>query len=291
MSRRGASDPPLSRATGQGAGSLSHRTKPAELTRTRHDGSRYTRRPEIEAALSRLLDQPRDDVLAALAVRDARSDKYIPSECIVHLVRQARHDNASQYFERLYRELMRRLAAALPRVSGERAAEIENIHAANARDRVRDVFIAKLVEDHRNPGADLDYFEVVFADAVASLRASALRKSGREAARSEPIEFDRETNEPSIAVERAAGSLDVKEALLSEDPIYRSRVMAAIDALPEKERRVIEMVLQDMPLDSSDEQVLSIRRVLGVAEKTVRNRRDAALRRIREALGIGTEDD
>ena len=127
----------------------------------------------------------------------------------------------------------------------------------------------------------------MFADAVAALRSSALRKTGREAARTEAIERNPDTNEPSLAVELARGSLDVVAELMSDDPIYRSRVAAAIDALPDKQRRVIEMILSEMPMDAIDENAPSIRKALGVVEKTVRNRRDAAIANIRRALGMG----
>lgn len=261
------------------------------LARKTREGVRYRRRPEVENALGALLGMSREKVLAALAVRDHLSEHYVQSECIVHVIRRTRFDNNQHYFEQLYRELMRRIDAVLPRAPGERHGSTENVHAANVRDAVRDAFNAKLAADMSEPGPGLDYFEIMFADAIAALRSSAGRKAGREAARSEPIEQDDETNEPSLAVERAMGSLDVIDGLLSDDPIYRSRVAAAIDALPNKQRGVIEMMLQDMPLDSSDDEVLSIRKVLGVTEKTVRNRRDAALDSIRRTLGIGGADD
>ena len=261
--------------------------KPAPLTRTRRDGTTYTRRPEIEEALGRLLSSSRQEVLAALAVRDSNSPDYIQSECIVHLIRRTRYDNDGAYFERLYRELIRRLDAAAPRLRGERLGETENVHWANARDALRDAFNERLATDKREPGPGLDYFEVMFADAVAALRSSALRKTGREAARTEAIERNPDTNEPSLAVELARGSLDVVAELMSDDPIYRSRVAAAIDALPDKQRRVIEMILSEMPMDAIDENAPSIRKALGVVEKTVRNRRDAAIANIRRALGMG----
>ena len=265
-------------------------TRPAPLVRTRRNGTPYTRRVEIEAALADLLERPRDEIAAALEIRNPSAPEYIPSECLVHLLRQTRYDNGDLHFRRLYRELMRRIEAAMPRVQGERIGDYENVHAAAARDRIRDAFNIKLAEDQRTPGPGLDYFEVMFADAVATLRTTSSRKAGREASRTIAIERDDDTNEPSVDVERAAGSLDVAEELLSDDPIYRSRVAAAIDALPDKQRRVLELMLQGLPLDSSDENILSIRKVLGVAEKTVRNRRDAALVRIRETLGIGSSN-
>lgn len=262
------------------------------LSKKRPDGTPYVRRVEVERALQVLVDLPRADVLERLKIRDARSNNYIHSECIVHLIRAARSDNGEAYFGELFRELMRRISSSLPRVEGERSGGAENLHAAEARDRVRDAFIAKLSADRIQPGDALDYFEVMFADAIAALRKSSMRRAGRDASRTVPIEADEESNEPSLAVERAVGSLDLKEELLSDDPIYRSRVAAAIRALPAKQREVIEMLLQDMPIDSLDEEVLTIRKVLGVkSEKTVRNRRDAAYAAIRQALGIGTGDE
>ncbi len=237
-----------------------------------------------------LVELPRSEVIAALKIRDARSDLYAQSECVVHLIRAARNDNDQSYFAELYRELMRRIGAVLPRVEGERSGLVENVHAADARDRVRDLFNERLSVDRTEPGSALDYFEVMFADAIAALRKTAMKRATRQAARSERIEADDETNEPSLAVEKAVGSLDLKQELLSEDPIYRSRVIAAIQALPDKQRRVIEMILQEMPIDSSDEGVLSIRKAIGVSsEKTVRNRRDAAFLSIRKALETGSD--
>lgn len=262
------------------------------LTKQKPDGTTYTRREDVEDALERLVGLPRSDVIAALKIRDARSPLYVQSECIVHLIRATRTDNNQTYFGELYRELMRRITAVLPRVEGERVDTSENVHAADARDRVRDLFNEKLSVDRAEAGSGLDYFEVMFADAIAALRKTAMRRATRSAARSERIEADEDSNEPSHAVERAVGSLDLKQELLSEDPIYRSRVIAAIQVLPDKQRRVVEMILQEMPIDSSDESVMTIRKTIGVSsEKTVRNRRDAAYDSIRKALGIGSGDE
>lgn len=262
------------------------------LTKQNRDGVTYTRRADIEDALERLVLLPRSDVIASLRIRDARSALYVQSECIVHLIRATRHDNNQTYFGELYRELMRRIAALLPQVEGERAGASENVHAADARDRIRDLFNEKLSVDREEAGSGLDYFEVMFADAVAALRKTAMRRAKRQAARSERIEACDESSEPSLAVERAMGSLDLKQELLSQDPIYRTRLIAAIEALPDKQRRVIEMTLQEMPIDSSDESVVTIRKMIGVSsEKTVRNRRDAAYASIREALRNGSGDE
>lgn len=262
----------------------------AALTKRRADGTPYSRREPVQSALAELVGLPREEILIRLQVRDPGSPSYIASECIVHLIRAARGDNDERYFNELYREVMRRIASVLPRVQGERADETENVHAADARDRVRDAFRAKLIEDRAEPGSALDYFEVVFLAAVAALRKSSMGRARRQA-RMVAVD-DEESGEPTMAVEKAVGSLDIKQELLSDDPNYRSKVAEAISILPDKQRRVIEMLLQDMPIDSIDDDVLTVRKVLGVkSEKTIRNRRDAAIAAIREQLGIGSGDD
>lgn len=262
------------------------------LTKRRSDGTTYTRRADVEQALVTLTMQPRENIVAALKIRDKLSPHYIKSECIVYLIRSTREDNDDGYFNELYRELMRRLASALPRASGGSAGRSEDIHDAAGRERVRDTLVAKLIEDRAEPGSALDYFEVMFDGAIAALRATSMHKERRHALRAHAIEADEETGEPSLAVERAVGSLDLKEELLSDDPIYRLRVADAIKSLPDKHRRVIELILREIPIASTDDSVLTIQKVIGVkSEKTVRNRRDEAYRLIRQALSIGDDHD
>ncbi|KPH79411.1 hypothetical protein AE618_19250 [Bosea vaviloviae] len=85
------------------------------LTKQKSDGTTYTRRDDVEEALERLVSLPRSDVVTALKIRDARSDLYVQSECIVYLIRATRHDNDQTYFGELYRELMRRIVAVVCR--------------------------------------------------------------------------------------------------------------------------------------------------------------------------------
>ena len=55
-----------------------------------------------------------------------------------------------------------------------------------------------------------------------------------------------------------------------------------------KERQVIELMLKGLPIDSTDGNVLTIAKAVGCTEKTVRNRRDRAIAKLRDAL---TEED
>lgn len=256
------------------------------------DGRPYTRRADVEEDLKRIVSLPREEIFAALKIRDKSSPQYLKSECVVYLIRETRTDNDERFFNELYRELMRRIGATLPRVAGERADGPENVHASAAREKITSRFEFKLAEDRASAGTWLDYYEVMFADAIAALRTTYMARARRDAARMEPIESNDDTSELSFAVERALGSFDLKEELLSEDPIYRSRVAAAIRSLPEKNRRVIELTIRGIPIDSSDDSVMTIRKLIGVkSEKTVRTRRDDGILMIRQALSIGDGND
>lgn len=260
---------------------------PPPLTKRLPDGTLYQRPPEIEAALDRVLGLPRDEVIEALPIRDRGDPRYIPSECLVHLLRCTRRDNRDTYFERLYKALIDRIDRVLPRAEHALGEHVGvNLNRARIRDEVRDRFQVLLLQDREQPGTGLDFFEVRFGAAIAKLRGTAKEKIWREAGRQVALEPGDDTGELSTEVERAAGSLDAPSAEIWDDPRYRSRLEAAIDTLPPEQSRIIVMLRAGIPMDSIDPDVVTIRKLLNCAEKTVRNRRDAAIRTLRLALGL-----
>lgn len=263
---------------------------PTPLTRRQPDGRLYERPPPIESALSGILALSRDEVIERSRIRDPANPHFIPAECLVHLLRRTRFDNSDAYFERLYKALMDRVDQALPRAEIQKGKTVyEDLTRAQIRDQVRNKLQEMLLQDRATPSDRLDFFEARFSLGIARLRATAREKAWREANRSETLEADPESGDLSVEVERAAGSLDPEASQLLDDPDYRLRLDAAIDALPPHQRRILEMLRAGMPIDSTEPGVTSIRQVLGCAEKTVRNRRDAAIRSLRTALGLEEE--
>ena len=95
-------------------------------------------------------------------------------------------------------------------------------------------------------------------------------------------------DEPSIDAESAfAAILEAIEGE-NEDSRCRSKLHVAISSLPAKERQVIELMLKGLPIHSTDGNAVTIAKVVGCYEKTVRNRRDRAFAKLRDAL---TEED
>jgi DNA-binding CsgD family transcriptional regulator len=243
----------------------------------------YTRVPEIESKLVELEVLSRDDLLSRAQIVRRDDPGYVPSECLVYFVRASRADNSTAGFDRLYKVLAERILRSLPRAE---SADGTTTSLTNSviRDKVFGRFSELLSADRGEYSEKLDYFEVRFDGALASLRRDAQEQAWRDENRSTSLEFDEETGEPSEEVERAAGSFDWSTDPEIDSAHYRSRVDAAIDALPPEQMRIIEMLRKGVPIDSKDANTVTIAKVLGKSEKTIRTHRDKAFATIRAAL-------
>jgi DNA-directed RNA polymerase specialized sigma24 family protein len=147
-----------------------------------------------------------------------------------------------------------------------------------------DRFQEILIQDRSGYDDRMDYFEVNFDAAVASLKSTARRKAWKEENASRPLSLDEETNDLSPEIEAAAAAQNPLANTKIDDPDYRSRLDAAIDGLPPNQRRIIELLRQGIPIETKEPDVPSIVDLVGAVEKTVRNRRDRAFEAIRKAL-------
>jgi DNA-directed RNA polymerase specialized sigma24 family protein len=100
----------------------------------------------------------------------------------------------------------------------------------------------------------------------------------------ESLESESEPHELSKEVEAALAALRPSPEGAGTDFLYRSKLLVAISSLPPDERQVVELLLWEYPIDSQDTEVKTIVRIIGCTEKTVRNRRDRAFAKLREAL-------
>ena len=178
----------------------------------------YTRVPEIEAKLVELESLSRDDLLARIQILRRDDPGYVPSECLVYFVRASRADNSTAGFDRLYKVLAERVLRSLPRAE---SADGKTTSLTNSiiRDRVFGRFIELLSADRNEYSEKLDYFEVRFDGALASLRCDAQEQAWRDENRSTSLEFDEETGEPFTA----HTTNPVPFILVNADPAYKLR--------------------------------------------------------------------
>lgn len=252
-----------------------------QLRKRKPDGAIYTRPPEIEAKLIQLMQLSRDEIISRCAIRDARDARYVPSECLMHLVRQCRHDNSDTYFERLYRFLSARVLLALPNAENSRTNQLD-LTRAKVREGAFDRFVALLTRDRNTYDDRLDYYEVRFDGAIANLRKDAKKPAFRDANRRQSIETSPNSGELPLELEAAARGYTPWDAPEFSEDNYRSRLELAISQLPTEQIRIVHMLRQNMPIDSKDPSVMTISKALRKSEKTVRLHRDKAIAAIRE---------
>ncbi len=90
--------------------------------------------------------------------------------------------------------------------------------------------------------------------------------------------------EISAEVEIAAAEFLGGDSSKLDDPAFRSALNAAIDRLPDDQKRVVGLLLQGFPIDSKEHNVMTIARILKCDERTVRNRRDRACKALKAIL-------
>ncbi|RWJ60437.1 MAG: response regulator transcription factor [Mesorhizobium sp.] len=260
----------------------------APLRKRRLSGELYERDPKVEALIAELAVLPRDALMARAEIAKRSDPGYIPTECLVYFIRASRRDNNEAWFERLYRILTERVLRSLPKAESSDGKK-ESLTRGTIRDKVFGRFVELLSADRADYVDKLDYFEVRFDGAVASLRRDAQEQAWRNENRSKPLEYDEESGEPSPEVEAAAGAYDPFAASDLDDSAYRLRLNAAIEALPPEQSRIIHMLRQGFPIDSKEPDVMTIAKALGRSEKTVRTYRDKAFAALRAAMADGEE--
>lgn len=247
------------------------------------EGKLYKRDAKIEARLSELKGLTQEELVVRCSIRKRDAPDYVPSECLVYFVRASRSGHSEESFERLYKILAERVLRTLPRAEnadGKTASMTKTI----IRDKVFDRFIELLSRDRIEYSEKLDFFEVRFDGALANLRRDAQEQAWRDENRSVSLEYDEETGDLTEEVERAAGSFDPFRQSEIDDLDYRSQLDAAIDTLPLEQMRIIEMLRMGIPIDSKDADAVTIAKVLGKSEKTIRTYRDKAFAALRGAM-------
>ena len=256
------------------------------LKKRTKDGALYTRPVEIEKIIIETLELPFEDFMKRAKHKNRSHLDYLPSEVLVHQIRATRYNNSDDQFNALYTELYERIIRSCPsavtRAYGE-TGEIGKL--LDVREFVVERFVTLILKDRNIYAEGLDIFEMKFDRAVGLLKQDAFRKVFRREKPLIPLEYD-ESGEIPEDVEEKFSLLNPQLMTPEEEFIYRFQVRRAIDSLPEIERRVIDMLETGLAIESKNPNEPTITKVLGCTPKTVRNRRNRAVQRIREIFGV-----
>lgn len=260
------------------------------LRKRTQGGKLYSRPPEIEDAILETLALPFEDFMDRARNRNRGHPEYVPSEVLVHRIRAARYNNSDEQFNALYSVLIERINRSCPRSETRVEGGIGEVGSLmDVTEYVRERFVTFILEDRDKYEEKLDIFEARFDRAVRSLRKSAFRGVLRHGKPLTPLEYEPSGDVPED-VEEYSALLNAPSMTPEEEITYRFQIRGAIDSLPETERRVIDMLEADLPIECKNPNEPSISGLLGCTPKTVRNRRDRAFQKIRETLSVETCD-
>lgn len=239
------------------------------------------RQPAIEAWIGQLEGVTPEQRLERFSTHSRKHAGYVPSEVLVYFLRRAWENGANADFEKIYRVLMMRVAQSL--YSAIPDSQMAGAH--EIREEILGRFAELIAADCKDRRSALDMYEMRFDLGLKRFRISALRQIGPAADDTVPLETHGEDGEElSAEVEAAAAEMLGGSHSKLDDPSFRLALTAAIDGLPEDQKRVVGLLLQDFPIDSKDKNAMTISRILKCDERTVRNRRDRAFRTLKPIL-------
>lgn len=254
---------------------------PKPLKSEEKNGDPFTRPPEIEACLQRLESVDAATRLQAFAVASRKSDGYVPSEALTYFLRHAHAMGAKDEFKQLFGLLMKRVGQSLfASIPDSRMAGAQDI-----REEVMSRFAERIAKDCSGRFAMLDFFEVRFDLAFARFRKTILRQIGPTSVLTVPLStVDDEGQDISPEVEAAAADFLGGDPQKIDDPAFRFELDAAIDALPDDQRRAVGLRRLGFQIHSKDPNIMTIAKMLQCDERTVRNRLDRAYKTLRSVL-------
>jgi hypothetical protein len=232
------------------------------LTKRTGNGDRYTRPATIESVLSTALTLDWPALHQRALVRDRRAADYLPSECLVHLIRRAHRDRHETTRDQLLAILLGRCEATL-------AATLPDGRVPNAA-YVRDEALGRLgelfAEDDTGGNPDeLDYFEVRFNAAFAALRIDLVRAEVRALRRSSPLPDDE-------AIARRADTV-LHSPETQANSLFLKQLSRAIHALPPEEREAVVLChVMGYAEEADDPDKRTAATICGVTGRTIRNR-------------------
>lgn len=257
-------------------------TSIAPLRKTNKDGKLYIRPSEIMAKLEVLVLLPRHEIAIRCSVLNRDDARYVPSECLVYLVREHRSRPTDEYSEVFYKTLLERFLKGILKPGSEFAAT-ESLVESNIKDEALSKFLLLLGQDRNEYQTRLDYFEIRFNKCVAGIRNDAKRKIYPHANLHQPIEFE-EDGEPSVEFERATRGYTPFGPEELGDPDYSAKLDQAIDELPSIQKTIVVMWRNGVKIESKEPSDVTISEILNKTPKTIAKHRDLAFATLKKTL-------
>jgi hypothetical protein len=208
------------------------------LTKRKTDGSSYVRPVSIEAAIDQALPEDAGSLARRATIPKRASPGFIPLECLVHLIREARRRGDAVTRDALLNVLFERCTAILnARITTD---DVEN--AEEVREEILGDFGVLFAEDETefDRSNRLDFFECRFNRAFLTFRIPYVERGREHSETSRPMpqergDPDHRTDDDILSYVAEAFRTPANQ----ENYVLQNAVRRAVRALPVDEQRAV----------------------------------------------------
>lgn len=242
------------------------------LNKMSEEGGFYTRRPEIESCIDAALTQSLDTVLRRAAIRNVSDPDYMPMECLLHLMREARLKRDKATEGRLYVQFISRCEARLKKAipDGSRT------DAAGVRDDVMFKFNELFARVGSNEDSSaLDYYEVNFNQAFRYLWLKQIRKDNVRKKVFVDIGQEKDDEGKPLDDENVLARLSeaARSPAQQDHYVYLTQVGKCLATLSPEDRETVRLVLiEGYKIESDDPDEVTAAKILGVGRRAINKR-------------------
>jgi len=252
------------------------------LTRCRKNGGpRYERPAWIEERIAAAVNQPLPVLIKRAAVSDRAAEDYLPTECLVHLARNARRRADKQAVndliplilircERIVRAKLRRDAYSNPDPIVDEVLE-----------HVSELFAIDSTEGDKQK---LDFYEIGFKRAVLAVCINALNA---EFSRTEQtVSLTPQGDDDSGAHDSLTAEIEKLKVLATEDDGETvQKLRTAVEQLPRDEREAVVLVYYlGYEIEPNDKTKETAATICGVSSRTIFNRLARAIGKLKQIM-------
>jgi DNA-directed RNA polymerase specialized sigma24 family protein len=247
-----------------------------KLTKKKKNGDLYVRPPEVETSLALALTLSPAAVIECAKVVDRKTSGYLRSECLLHLVREARRGNN----DNAMRSLLEALLFRCERILNARLPDGSRPDAPDLREEILGRFGEMFAIDGEDEDRGyLDFFECKFNAAFKALRISVLRKATVRSERVEPLP---DVDDAHAASDDSRFSQLSKSFSIPAIQHHAAECNEALAAMTQDEREAFSLVyLMGYEIESNDPANETAATRAKVTGRTIRSRLTRAIEKFK----------
>ncbi len=227
--------------------------------RKKNTGELYTRRPDAELQIGKVLRLETGQILKLLKINKREADGFLLDETIIYFLREPQIE--ANFRETLYTELNRRLWKLLKKFyrNFKNQADFEDFG-----QKIEMAILQKIFDVNSDSA---DYAQVNFGDFVIKTAKVVWRGELVKIVKEKNLFYSQREDEEDVYANSIENNLESNDALTD----YTLMLREGLSKLPPHIMTVAELLLDGWQIESKNKEELTISKKLDVSSRTIRN--------------------